>query len=105
MTDATDNNRNLRVIAGENKTIIGICKGCEKQFYPMYNDPPEDYCDKCNDDKWAEWEIEEKENLKLIDSLVKDKHSRHCACRIVWGDGECTCDMEKAGYAPYWWKI
>ena len=27
-----------------------------------------------------------------IDKLRQEGHSRHCACRIVWGDGECVCN-------------
>lgn len=26
-----------------------------------------------------------------IKKLIKQGHTRHCAYRIVWGDGECTC--------------
>ena len=29
--------------------------------------------------------------LPKIEKLRKEGHSHHCACRIVWGDGECTC--------------
>lgn len=40
---------------------------------------------------------------KKIDQIVKNGHSRHCACRQVWGDGECECDLYKLGYDPYAW--
>jgi len=52
---------------------------------------------------WEEWEIEEAENLKKIDEIVASGHSSHCACRQVWGDGECECGMYKKGYDPYAW--
>ncbi len=40
---------------------------------------------------WEEWEKEEAENLERIKGLRKVGHTHHCACRIVWGDGECEC--------------
>lgn len=30
-------------------------------------------------------------DLKLIEEKVKEGHTEHCACRFVWGDGECEC--------------
>lgn len=42
---------------------------------------------------WQEWEQEHKEELKRIEDLRKKGHSHHCACRIVFGDGECLCDQ------------
>ncbi len=33
-----------------------------------------------------------------IERLQKDGHTYHCACRIVWGDGECEC--RKKGIIP-----
>ena len=38
-----------------------------------------------------------------IKKLEKEGHTYHCACRQVWGDGECECDMYNAGYDPYAW--
>ena len=52
---------------------------------------------------WEEWEIEEADNLKKIEELRNQGHSHHCACRIVWGDGECECDLYAKGYDPYAW--
>jgi len=26
-----------------------------------------------------------------ITRLERDGHTYHCACRIVWGDGQCEC--------------
>lgn len=39
-----------------------------------------------------------------IDQLQDKGHSYHCACRQVWGDGECECDLYKQGYDPYAWQ-
>ena len=39
-----------------------------------------------------------------IMSLEKQGHSNHCACRQVWGDGECECDLYEKGYDPYAWQ-
>jgi len=54
-------------------------------------------------ENWDEWKIEEADNLKEIDRLVGAGHHRHCACRQVWGDGECECDLYKQGYDPDAW--
>ena len=53
---------------------------------------------------WDEWELAEADNLKEISRLQEEGgHSHHCACRIVWGDGECECDLYEHGYNPYAW--
>ena len=31
------------------------------------------------------------EEKRLILILYAQGHTRHCACRQVWGDGECEC--------------
>ena len=36
-----------------------------------------------------------------IDEIQSKGHPHHCACRQVWGDGECECDLYKQGYDPY----
>jgi hypothetical protein len=28
-----------------------------------------------------------------VDKFRAHGHSMHCACRIVWGDGICTCNQ------------
>ena len=71
-----------------------IWKKCEEPFKPVYKNP-EKYCGNCSDELWAEWEIEHADELKSVDELETKGHSPHCACRIIWGDGECTCSMEK----------
>ena len=65
------------------------CKLCLEWWDEIRQEPDED------DELWAEWEIEHADELKSIDELETKGHSPHCACRIVWGDGECTCSMEK----------
>ena len=80
------------------------CEKCRKEYERWIKGKIENHlCPDCNDSEWARWEIEQADNLKEIERLKIKGHSQHCACRIVWGDGECTCDMEKAGYDPYWW--
>lgn len=44
---------------------------------------------------WEAWKAEHGDDLKRIDELVARGHTRHCACRQVWGDGECSCELEK----------
>lgn len=41
--------------------------------------------------------------LDEIDWLCDEGHSHHCACRQVWGDGECECHTYVQGYDPYAW--
>ena len=41
--------------------------------------------------------------MKLLPGIQEKGHSHHCACRQVWGDGECECDMYTLGYDPYAW--
>ena len=49
---------------------------CEK----CWDQPPINYCDECK----ADW--------KKTKSLLNEGHTMHCACRIQYGDGECTCN-------------
>jgi len=30
-------------------------------------------------------------DYQRIEDIEKDGHTSHCACRQVWGDGECEC--------------
>lgn len=43
------------------------------------------------------------DELAQIDKIQAAGHPRHCACRQVWGDGECECDLYELGYDPYAW--
>lgn len=54
-----------------------------------------DNCPQCHDKLKKEWEKEHAEELKQIDTLEKQGHSPHCACRLVWGDGECECRVKE----------
>jgi len=36
--------------------------------------------------------IQEEDHLKIKELIAKG-HTRHCACRQVWGDGQCTCNQ------------
>ena len=45
----------------------------------------------------------EEGDKERIEQIVSQGHSRHCACRQVWGDGECECSMYEKGYDPYAW--
>ena len=40
-----------------------------------------------------EWEVEKRDDFQKIADLIEQGHGRHCACRIVWGDGECSCRL------------
>ena len=46
---------------------------------------------------------EMKSDYDEIRKLQESGHSYHCACRQVWGDGECECDLYSKGYDPYAW--
>lgn len=34
------------------------------------------------------------EDQKEIWRLQDEGHTAHCACRLVWGDGECECELK-----------
>jgi len=55
-----------------------LCKQCG------INPASGDLCSQCTDAM--------NEDKALINHLVSRGHTRHCACRQVWGDGECECD-------------
>jgi hypothetical protein len=47
-----------------------------------------------------------KDNVRdemLILKYRQAGHSYHCACRQIFGDGECECNLQKKGYDPYAW--
>lgn len=82
-----------------------ICQDCKKEYKKWL--PEKAYknnrCLECNQKRWEEWEIAEAENIKRIRELQAKGHPHHCACRQVWGDGECECDLYEMGYDPYGW--
>jgi murein endopeptidase len=61
---------------------------CEKEIDEETEGYPE-LCVSCV----ADWR-NDAEAYRKIRSLG---HTRHCACRIVWGDGECECKNEEGG--------
>jgi hypothetical protein len=67
---------------------MSICQNKNHGFYD--DDEPE--CPLCKQ-RWEEWKKEEAENLARIKDLRKQGHTKHCSCRMIWGDGECECGM------------
>ena len=58
-------------------------------------------CLDCNKNAcWKQWEFDEAPAIEAIKALQKEGHSHHCACRIVFGDDECECDLYQFGYDP-----
>ena len=83
-----------------------ICKECETEYERWIPEKAiqNNLCKDCNAAKWNEWDSEHSNELEAIALLQKKGHSHHCACRQVWGDGECECDMYEHGYDPYAWR-
>ena len=90
-----------------------ICKKCEieyekwqpeidKEAHPF---APDDngLCIGCNEKAWSEFEAEHADEIGRIKKYESEGHHPHCACRLVWGDGECECEDIKNGYDPYAW--
>lgn len=70
-----------------------ICMICNKEYKRGKQDENL-LCRKCD-------EIQQEE-IKEIEEIIKEGHTRHCACRQVWGDGECECSkMVKIKYGPH----
>ena len=82
-----------------------ICKECKNEYEKWLPEGAyeNNLCLPCNEAKWKEWEVEEADNLARIEQLKEEGHGEHCACRQVWGDGECECDLYGKGYDPYAW--
>lgn len=82
-----------------------VCKNCHKYYEPWHDgEPIENHlCSECNMKAWEEFEEDHAEDYKNIGRLQAEGHPHHCACRQVWGDGECECDFYKKGYDPYGW--
>lgn len=81
------------------------CKDCGKD-YPKWlpeGQPENDLCPECNEKAWLKWEEEQAGNMEQIKAIEAQGHSHHCACRQIWGDGECECDLYAKGYDPYGW--
>ena len=82
-----------------------ICKECKTEYDKWLPDGAyeNNLCLLCNEWHWREFEIEHQNDYKEIARIQKEGHSHHCACRQVWGDGECECDLYVKGYDPYAW--
>ena len=70
-----------------------ICKQCGKDMGPSMT-LVRDICLECTNQNFIDG--------FEIDRLIYQGHTRHCAERQVWGDGECSCELE-THYDPYWW--
>ena len=80
------------------------CKNCQIEYEKWGKGPIENHlCLDCNTKAWKKWEAEESDSLKKIKELQSKGHLHHCACRQVWGDGKCECNMYAKGYDPYAW--
>ncbi len=44
---------------------------------------------------WEVWEEEHADELREIEVFERQGHTPHCACRLVWGDGECECSKRE----------
>ncbi len=77
-----------------------LCQRCQKPFDELLDNA---LCVECNDKMCSEFAEEHAEEHARIETLKQQGHPEHCACRQVWGDGECECDLYKQGYDPYAW--
>ena len=68
-----------KAFAEYKKSLDKFCLQCGKKETLS----ADDLCFSC-----AKQNREDQTSLKL---LQEAGHTRHCACRIVWGDGECEC--------------
>ena len=68
------------------------CQLCGEEYEALLVN---DMCEDCH--------LLNETTTREIDSLISQGHPRHCACRQVWGDGECECDLYENGYDPYLW--
>ena len=45
-------------------------------------------------------DVEHQNELEAISMLERKGHTHYCACRQVWGDGECECYYDEND--EYW---
>ena len=65
---------------------ISVCPQCSDILnYDLEND----VCNECSLQNESD-----KENIRNLES---QGHSYNCACRQVWGDGECVCSRNNCG--------
>ena len=62
---------------------IKFCERCGKAFSPQKS--YHFLCQKCKLDDYK------------ISNLMERGHTQHCACRQIFADGECECDVEGKG--------
>lgn len=62
-----------------------LCRMCGKQEAVTYEWKKKQpaMCSECA----ADWTRDQ----NVISEHIKKGHTPHCACRMVWGDGECEC--------------
>jgi hypothetical protein len=48
---------------------------------------------ECDPKDWKEWEIKYRDSLEEVEKLILLGHSKPCAIRQLFGDGECTCSL------------
>ena len=70
------------------------CKSCGKSYRGWKVGVENRLCPECNEAKWKEFEDEHEDDYEQIQKLMSAGHKKHCACRMVWGDGECECGIE-----------
>lgn len=68
------------------------CRQCGNRVLAVSSDG---LCHECT--------IQNRKDQERIIDLMGRGHPHHCACRQVWGDGECECDLYELGYDPYAW--
>ena len=56
------------------------------------------YCLQCGEDRALgadnlcfDCAKDNKRDCAQLQTLLDKGHTHHCACRLVWGDGECEC--------------
>ncbi len=61
----------------------GFCALCGLYKHDIGDD---DLCNSCR--------LEQAEDHANIEKAMLEGHTYHCACRLVWGDGECECKLK-----------
>lgn len=54
----------------------------------------------CNSSNMCQPCMNCKDDWREIAKLMDEGHVYHCACRMVWGDGECECQHKNAEAVP-----
>lgn len=72
--------------------MICVSCGCEYEKWIPDNFLENNLCISCNKKSWDDWEKEYSKDIMKIKKLREQGHSLHCACRQIFGDGECLCN-------------